>query len=223
MIPRTATVTVAIEEHWLVGSLPLGGGRIQDALNQMRSDFIQLTGVEIHQHWKRRCVAKIQRTLIPKRKIEFMIAAGEERESLDRRLHHYRAKDRFRTVLTVGGNTISGDLHLPRPSTEVRHTLVSELAAFFPVTDARLTGRTVEDLSVPLLLVNKRSVSSFDVATPAAAPAAARSEPESLAWLHPDQDESITELMDTVRGMLSDPGAETVAADERVGAVDPRD
>jgi hypothetical protein len=223
MVPKTATVTVAIEEHWLVGSLPVGEGRIQDTLNQMHSDFIQLTDVEIHQHWKRRCVAKIQRTLIPKRRIEFVIAAGEQRESPDRRLNHYRAKDRFRTVLTVGGNTISGDLHLPRPSTEIRHTLVSELAAFFPLTDARLTGRMVEDLSVPLLLINKRSVSSFDVATPAAAPPAASREPESLAWLHPHQDESITELMDTVRGMLSDPDAETVVGDALAAATDPRD
>ncbi len=164
MIAEKVTVTIAVEEHWLVGSLLLKGGRILDVLNDFRSDFVELTDVKVHQHWKQRCVGQISKTLVPKQAAEFVIVPTGDHESPDKRLNYYRSKECFRAFAIVGGYSVAGNLQLTKASTDVRYTLVSELAHFFPLTDARLTGRTVEDFGVPLLFINKHSLSCFDVA-----------------------------------------------------------
>jgi hypothetical protein len=156
-------VIVGVSEHWLLGALPLADDRIQDRMNDSRSEFTELSNVEVHPCTNSQCVANLPEIVIPKSKILFLAADLRQHEAPAKRLDHFAKKNVFRVFANLSRYCISGELHLPTFTGNTVHTLSHQLPRFFPLTDASLSGSGVEGCCAPLLIVNKDYISSFHV------------------------------------------------------------
>jgi hypothetical protein len=160
-------ITAAISGHWLVGHLPLDGTRIQDALNDARTDFLRLFDVEVHAPAKREYITKLPDVIVPKCKLEFVVIPTGEHEAPEKRWNNRAARAVFKAFAIVGHCDISGHLHLPSKPNDFQYTLLHQLGRFFALTEASFSfsGHGGTELSVPLLFVNRDFVSCLHVGT----------------------------------------------------------
>jgi hypothetical protein len=162
----TATkITVVVSGHWLLGTLPLAGGRIQETLNDSRTDFLQLYDVEVHSPAKSECVASLPKVVIPKSKIVFVGTPATQHEAPEKSRNNRVGKAAYKAFALVSGYHIWGELHLATAPGDYRYTLLHELSSFFALTGAIVgfSGKGINVLHMPLLFANKGYVSCFDV------------------------------------------------------------
>lgn len=161
MAPNHPRVIVGVAEHWILGTLPLDGTRIQDRLNDPRSDFIELTSVEVHPCSGPKCLARQPQLVVPKSGILFVAAHLQHHEAPDGRLNHFANKNNFQVFATLSHYRISGAVHLPTFSADALHAMSHQLRRFFPVTEATINGHGVCDYRAALLIANKDFVDCF--------------------------------------------------------------
>ena len=163
MSANLSQVILGVSDHWLVGHLPLEDERIQDRLNDNRSDFVSLSKAEVHLSGERPCISQLPEIVVAKSKIEFVAVPSRQHEAPDERLVKYASKDVFNTQALLSRYYIAGECHLPSFSGDAVHTLAHQLARFFPITEAALSGRGIKQIRFPLLIANKDFVGCFHV------------------------------------------------------------
>ena len=165
MSPKQCRVIVGVNDHWLLGSLTIGNGRIQDRLNDVQADYLTLSEVEVHSNKNCECLARMPQSVVPRAKIQFTGVPSEAHEAPQKRLLQYAKKDAYGATVVIAHYVIAGQLHLPQTAGDsALHTLTSQLSGFFPVTGADLVcSATGERVSFPVVFVNKEYVSGFHV------------------------------------------------------------
>jgi hypothetical protein len=168
MSNKNHQITAAIDGHWLIGSLPLADFRIQEVLNDPRTDFLTLSEVEVHSIAKRECITRVPEVMIPKNQLEFVIVPSERHEAPEKRWNNHAVKAAYQAFVIVCGYRISGELHLPRQPDVIHLVFTHQLSQFFAVTRASVScdPRGESQLTAPLLLANKSFVSCFHVGDP---------------------------------------------------------
>jgi hypothetical protein len=169
MAGESKHVTVAVGGHWLLGSLPLAGNRIQEALNDARTDFVKLSDVEVHPLAKCECLTTLPEVIIPKGKIEFVAVPASPHEAPEKRRNNRVAKEVYSAFAIVGDYSISGELHLPTKPADSVFVLTHQLSKFFALTGVTLSAsrQGAKQLAVPLVFVNRDFVSCFQIGQPA--------------------------------------------------------
>jgi hypothetical protein len=119
--------------------------------------------VEVYPSARQRCFARLPEIIVPKCKMEFVAVPSRQHEAPDQRLARYASRDVFTAFVVLGRYCVSGELHLPRLSGNALHTLTHQLGRFFPLTEAKIDGRDIQQLGFPLLIANKDFVSGFHI------------------------------------------------------------
>jgi hypothetical protein len=165
MSHKNHQITAAIYGHWLIGNLPLKDFRIQEVLNDPRTDFLTLSDVEIHSIAKRECITHVPGAMIPKNQLEFVIVPSERHEAPEKRWNNHAVKAAYQALAIVRGYRISGVLHLPRKPDVIHLVFTHQLSQFFAVTRASVSCDPGggSQITAPLLLANKSFVSCFHV------------------------------------------------------------
>ncbi len=165
MSTKSTRIMVAVSDHWLLGSLPLKDSRIREELNDSNTDFVQLHDVEVHAYAKLECVAKLSTMVVPKCKLEFIVVPSDTHEAPEKCWNNWTAKAAFSAFAIVSKYLIQGTLHVPVTALDAQRALMHQDGKFFPLTQVSLGygGQGVQQLSVPLLLVNKDFVTCFEV------------------------------------------------------------
>jgi hypothetical protein len=168
MTKKNQQITAAVFGHWLVGHMPLKDFRIQESLNDSRTNYLTLTNVEVHTLSKRECVAQLPEVIVPKCQLEFVIVPTSQHEAPEKRWNNRAAKAAFQAFSIVNGYRISGELHLPKKPDDVHFVLSHQLGQFFALTRASISldPRGETEFSAPLLLANKAFVSCLHVGPP---------------------------------------------------------
>jgi len=168
MSSHETRITVGVAKHVLIGALPLAGSRIQERLNDSRTDAVTLTDVEVCSHVNRQCVARLPQAVVPKAQIEYLLIPTNQHEAPQKRWNNHTRKKVFSTFATVSDCSASGDLHLPADPADGWYTLSQQLPRFFAITDASFRGFSGEQLHVSLVIANKDYVTCFHVGSPVA-------------------------------------------------------
>jgi hypothetical protein len=165
MSTKNQQVTAAVSGHWLVGNLPLADFRIQEVLNDPRTDFLTLTDVEVHPLSKRECVTRVPEVIVPKGGLEFVILPTLRHEAPEKRWNNRAVKMAFDAFAILQGYRIWGELHLPNEPKDVHLVLRHQLGQFFALTRASISldPRGESQLSAPLLLANKGFISCLHI------------------------------------------------------------
>ncbi len=189
-------VIAAVSDYWIIGSLSLPNTRIQEVLNDPRSEFLQLQDVEVHVRESSGRVAELDQTIIPKRKLQYLVADCAEHETPERRWTHHKPKDVFRAFALVGDDCLSGNLHFSSRPTDSLHAWLNQLSHFVVLTEASLCmhGRGVNSMQLPLVFFNKEHVSCFEVSVQA------ESDPSS----YPSLQSTVQDEEGGLRGLLDD-------------------
>jgi hypothetical protein len=143
--------------------------RIQETLNDPRTDFLTFTDVEVHPLSIRECVARLPDVIVPKCQLEFVIVPTTQHEAPEKRWNNRAVKAAFQAFAIVNGYRVSGELHLPDKPDDIHFVFTHQLGQFFALTRASLSlgPRGESQLSAPLLLANKSFVSCLHVGQPA--------------------------------------------------------
>ncbi len=211
MSTKSTRIMAAVSDHWLLGSLPLQDSRIREELNDSSTDFVQLHDVEVHAYAKLECVAKLSTMVVPKCKLEFIVAPSGTHEAPEKCWNNWTAKDAFKAFTIVSKYRIQGTLHVPTLALDPQRALMHQDGKFFALTQVSLGygGRGVQQLSVPLLLANKDFVTCFEVSDHAnlECPDAGRhTTPESKVGTV--DEESLAVLLENVDGLLTEPSGQ---------------
>jgi hypothetical protein len=161
-------VTVVVAGYWLLGSLPLAGNRIQEALNDSRSDFVKLSDVEVHPLAKCECLTTLPEVIVPKSRIEYVAVPASPHEAPEKRRNNRVAKQVYSAFAIVGEYSLSGELHLPTKPSDSIFVLTQQLGKFFALTGVTLSASRPgsKQLTVPLAFVNRDFVSCFQIGEP---------------------------------------------------------
>ncbi len=165
MALKNIQVIAAVSDHWVLGMLPLTSSRIQETLNDSRTEFVQLDNVEVHTRTQTGCISKLNQVIIPKRKLAYIITASCRPETPESRWNHHTEKAAFDAFAIVGGCCISGNLHFSTEPRDPRHALLNQLGNFFALTEPCLCigGPDSRKFRLPLVLANKEFVTCFSV------------------------------------------------------------
>ncbi len=162
MSNNSKRITIAISGHWIFGYLPLSGSRIQETLNDSRTDFLTLIDVEVHPLSNGASITRLPEVTIPKAKVQIVAVPTNEHEAPEKRWNNRTAKEAFQTFAIASDYRVSGELHLPSKPSGPPFILVEQLGKFFALTDASFSlGK--KQLKAPLILINKDFVSCFHV------------------------------------------------------------
>ena len=163
MSSNQSRVIVGVKDHWLLGALTIGNGRIQDRLNDVKTDFLTFSDIEVHSNTNCQCLARLPELVVPRCKIEFAGVPTQEHEAPQKRLLQYAKRDTCRSTVVVSHYVISGELHLPECAGDsALHAFTQQLAGFFPITDATLvSSATGESVHFPVAFANKEFVTGF--------------------------------------------------------------
>lgn len=165
MLQRATYVDLMTHEHRFTAVVYTRGQRLLDMLNDRTTDFLQINDVEVYRYSvPEQCVATIPEAVIRKEDLHLVVITREEHEAPAQRLFGFVQKVPYHTLLTVPGYEVRGTIHLTRQrEPNPIAVMARETGRFFPVTNATasqaLTGQEV--LSIPVVMVNKRSLSLF--------------------------------------------------------------
>ncbi len=212
MLTKSTRIMAAVSDHWLLGSLPLQDSRIREELNDSNTDFVQLHDVEVHAHAKRECIAKSPTMVIPKCKLEFIVAPSGTHEAPEKCWNNWIAKAALSAFAIVSKYRIQGTLYLPTNTLDPQHALMHQVGKFFALTQVSLGygSQGVQQLSVPLLLANKDLVSCFGVGdhVKLECPGVEQhTTPETQVGAL--EEENLATLLENVHGLLADPQSQT--------------
>ncbi len=207
MSTKSTRIMAAVSDHWLLGSLSLKDSRIREELNDSNTDFVKLHDVEVHAYAKLECVAKLSTMVVPKCKLEFIVAPSDTHEAPEKCWNNWTAKATFSAFAIVSKYLIQGTLHVPTTALDPQRALIQQDGKFFALTQVSLGygGRGVQQLSVPLLLVNKDFVTCFEVsdAVNLECPVVERqTTPETKVGAV--DEESLAMLLENVDGLLAE-------------------
>ena len=211
MSKKRTRILAAISDHWLLGDLALQDSRIREELNDSGTDFVHLHDVEVHAHARRECVAKLPTMVLSKSKLEFIVAPLVPHEAPEKRWNNVTAKATHAAFAIVSEYRIHGTLHLSKSALDPHRALTQQDDNFFALTQVSLGygGRGVQQLSVPLLLVNKNCVSCLNVGDniqPEIPAMAEGATPDSQGG--PLEEESLATLLENVHGLLTLPNGQ---------------
>jgi hypothetical protein len=165
MPKETTRIIASVSGHWILGALPLAGGRIQEVINETNTEFLQLSEVSIYHRTKCQHVVELHGVTVPKKKIEFIVVPSEEHEAPVKRWNNLSARTVTNAFAIVNDCCISGDLHLPENPSDSRYALLHQVGDFIALTGASLshTGPDDKPVRVPLLFANKDYINCFQV------------------------------------------------------------
>jgi hypothetical protein len=163
MTTEVTRVIVVVSQHWIVGSIPSNGQRIQDILRDTGSDFARLIDAQIYADADRAtCLAALPQAMIPKETIELVIMPEIQHEAPVKRWNNFTARTTASISAVVGGYYVEGHVQLPVSTIDVVHAFTQQLGTFFPITRASLIAPDRKRLTVPVLFANKRFLSCFN-------------------------------------------------------------
>ena len=162
-----AFVEIIAHEHRFTATVYVHDQRLLDLLNDQTTDVLPINDVAVY-----RCsaledaVAILPEAIIHKADLHLVIITREERNQPTQRLFGYVQKMRYPVFLTVPGYDVQGAMHLlPSHDLDPTTILVNKASTFFPVTNATISEawRGEEDFAVPVVMVNKRSLTLFSL------------------------------------------------------------
>lgn len=212
MSQENTQVIASVSEHWLLGSLPLAGTRIQDALNDSSTEFVQLSDVEVYRRAKCQCVASLTEAVVPKCNIEFVVVPSNQHEAPVKRWNNLAARTVLKAFAIVNDCCISGELHLSTEPRDDRYTFSHQIGNFFALTGASLslTGPGVEPLRIPLVFANKDFVNCFHIGEPAKLRSQELGRQTSAQpGVGNQEEQSLAELVKNLHGLLDEAGVDT--------------
>jgi hypothetical protein len=153
---------IVVSPHWIVGSIPSNGKRIQDVLKDPSTNFVRLTDVHIYSDAD--CtlrIATLPQAVFPKDRIELVILPEFRHEAPITRWNNFSVRKSAKVSAIVSKFYIEGELQLSPSTTDVTHALTQQLGTFFPITRASLIAPDVKRMSAPVLFPNKCFLSCF--------------------------------------------------------------
>jgi hypothetical protein len=165
MPKETTRIIASVSEHWLIGSLPLAGGRIQEVLNDANTEFLQLSKVSIYHRAKCQHVVDLNEVTVPKKHIELIVVPSDEHEAPVKRWNNLSDRIVTNAFAIVNDCSMSGELHLPTNPSDARYTLLHQVGDFVALTGASLSlaGPVAKPVRVSLLFANKDYIKCFHV------------------------------------------------------------
>jgi hypothetical protein len=162
MSTEVTRVIVVVSQHWIVGSIPSNGQRIQDILRDANSNFARLIDVQIYADANHTtCIAALPQMVVPKDRIQLVILPEVQHEAPVKRWNNFSARTAANFSAIVGGFYVEGELQLPPSTIDVVHAFTQQLGTFFPITRASIIAPDKKRLSVPVLFANKRFLNCF--------------------------------------------------------------
>jgi hypothetical protein len=201
-----AQIIVSVPGHWLIGTVPSNGERIQDILRDKHQEFIHLNDAQIYRPANREwCRAALSKTIVPRQEVEFVILPGTRHEAPIKRYHNFTVRQTAGCLFTIRQYCIQGEVHVPSVQDDVAHTFVNQLVSFFPVTNACLNAAGIDQLTAPVLFANKQLVSCFHLGALVSpeSPATAAGSPPSDDGLEEGIDRLLT-LLESYRNESAD-------------------
>jgi hypothetical protein len=160
-------VIVVVSQHWIVGSIPSNGLRIQDILRDANTNFARLFDVQIYANANRTtCLSALPQAMVSKDRIELVILPEIQHEAPVKRWNNFSVRTTANISAIVGGFYVEGELALPVSTLDILHALTQQLGTFFPITSASIIAPDKKRLNVPVLFANKRFLNCFYAASP---------------------------------------------------------
>jgi hypothetical protein len=158
------TILVIAGQHSFSGKLANRGLRVLDLLNDVSTEFIQLSDVAVHRRFFDGSIKQLPDATIPKAIVDFVLIEQDKHEAPLRRQHALVEKRSHSTFAVVGNYELRGNLML-KGSPDTIGALTREFSAFFPLTDTRLSivGGCDEPVAVGVALINKSKVSLLQI------------------------------------------------------------
>jgi len=158
MLLDETKVMVAVAEHWLVGSIPCYGNRIQDILKDESTNLLRLSDVQICQDADlTRPLISLPHVIVPKQNIELMVLPEGKHEAPVKRWNNLAVRATTNVFAIMSRYCVRGELQLPESPSDTARVLTHQLGTFFPITQASIVGAGIK-LTAPVLFANKRLV-----------------------------------------------------------------
>jgi hypothetical protein len=159
-------VIVVVSQHWIVGSIPSNGQRIQDILRDESSNFARLIDVQIYADASHTaCIAALPQAMVPKDRIELVTLPEVHHEAPVKRWNNFTARTAASISGVVSRYYIEGELQLPVSTIDVIRALTQQLGTFFPITRASIIAPDSRRISAPVVFANKRFLNCFHADT----------------------------------------------------------
>jgi hypothetical protein len=159
----STAITIGVGTHVLHGTLPLGGERIQDRLNDGTAGTLQLLEVDVRSHLQQRPVSHLALALVPKSRIEYVLPDSGRHEAPIKRWNNRTRKAQHSAIAVLERCCIEGDVHLPGGLLGTHYTYTRELPNFFALTNARIRILGGEAIEAPLVFANRDYVSCLQI------------------------------------------------------------
>jgi hypothetical protein len=159
-------VIVVVSQHWIVGSMPSNGQRIQDILRDENSNYARLMDVQIYADANHTaCLAVLPQAMVPKERIELVILPEEQHEAPVKRWNNFTARSTAKISGIVSRYYVEGELQLPPSTLDVLRAVTQQLGTFFPITRASLIAPDSRRIAAPVVFANKRFLNCFHADT----------------------------------------------------------
>jgi hypothetical protein len=164
MSTQETTAVLITSDHWYSCSLANRGQRLLEVLNDVQSEFLQVTDVKVFRHRSQDCVATLPSAVIPKGTIRLAIPTEGKHEALEKRRYAFVEKEHRTVFLVLAGYEISGTFHA-RGLGDPLAILTYESARFLPVAQASISPVPDggEALNAAVVLANKNFISLLKV------------------------------------------------------------
>jgi hypothetical protein len=158
------TIIVIAGQHSFSGELANRGLRVLDLLNDVSTEFIQLSNVAVHRRFFDGIIKQLPDSSIPKAIVDFVLLEQDKHEAPIRRQHALVEKRSHTAFAVVGNYELRGNLML-KGAPDAIGAITREFSAFFPLTSAHLAivGGSDELVAAGVALVNKSKVSLLQI------------------------------------------------------------
>ena len=158
------TIIVIAGQHSFAGELENRGLRVLELLNDVSTEFLQLSEVVVHQKFFDGIIKRLPDATIPKAIVDLVLLEQGKHEAPIRRQHALVDKRTYAAFAVVGNYELRGKLML-KGAPDVIGTLTRELSSFFPLTNIRLSmvGGPAEPVAAGVALINKSKVSLLQI------------------------------------------------------------
>lgn len=156
--------TVAIlflSDYGLRCTIPTGGNRLLDALNDPSSDYLEVSRARFFQRDDFQTVIDVSSTLVVKSAIQLVVI--DEADEDDRKLFYATLERKtYEAVISLPTTIVEGTLHV-KSARDPQAFLSIEAAGFFPVTNAKIHQLTssADKLESRVALIRTKTITSL--------------------------------------------------------------
>ena len=158
------TILVICGQHSFAGKLDNRGLRVLDLLNDVSTEFLELSEVAVHGKFFDGIIQQLPDASIPKAIVDFVLLKQGIHEDPMRRQHALIEKRSHTAFAVVSNYELRGNLML-KGGPDAIGALTREFSVFFPLTNTHLSivGGAEEPIAAGVALINKSKVSLLQI------------------------------------------------------------